>query len=161
MTLDRDPTDRGFGYDRAVSGHFRIDADLARLADLRRFIRQQADAADAPIECLDDLVQAVDEAASNVIVHGYHGGEGWLEIGIRMDDDRFIIEVEDAAPPFDPMTIPAPDLSVPPMARKPGGMGIHLMRESTDALSYRPRPGGGNILTMTRAMRRGRTEEED
>jgi len=33
------------------------------------------------------------------------------------------------------------------------------MRESTDALSYRPRPGGGNILTMSRALQRGRKEE--
>ena len=142
-----------------MSGHLRIDADLARLADVRRFIRQQAAEAHAPVDCLDDLVQAVDEAATNVIVHGYRGGDGWLDISIEIDDDRFIVEIEDAAPPFDPLTIPAPDLSVPPMARKPGGMGVHLMRESTDALSYRPGPGGGNILTMTRALRRGRTDE--
>jgi serine/threonine-protein kinase RsbW len=142
-----------------MSGHLRIDADLDRLADVRRFVRERAAAADAPVECLDDLVQAVDEASTNVIVHGYRGRGGWLEIGIELDDDRFVVEIEDAAPPFDPTTAPEPDLSIPPMARVPGGMGIHLMRESTDALSYRPRPGGGNILTMSRTLRRARKEE--
>jgi anti-sigma regulatory factor (Ser/Thr protein kinase) len=45
------------------------------------------------------------------------------------------------------------------MARKPGGMGVHLIRQSTDGLSYRPRPGGGNILTMVRSLERGPKEE--
>jgi anti-sigma regulatory factor (Ser/Thr protein kinase) len=30
-------------------------------------------------------------------------------------------------------------------------MGVHLMRRATDELSHRPRPGGGNILTMVRS----------
>jgi anti-sigma regulatory factor (Ser/Thr protein kinase) len=38
-------------------------------------------------------------------------------------------------------------------------MGIHLIRESTDAISYRPRPGGGNILTMVRSLEPGRHKE--
>jgi serine/threonine-protein kinase RsbW len=142
-----------------MSEPLRIDADLDRLAEVRRFVRERAAAADAPIECLEDLVQAVDEASTNVIVHGYRGAEGWLQIGVELDDDRFIVTIEDGAPSFDPTLVPEPDLSIPPMARKPGGMGVHLMRASTDALSYRPRPGGGNILTMSRALERGRKEE--
>ena len=42
-------------------------------------------------------------------------------------------------------------MSISPMDRRPGGMGVHLMRACTDAMSYRPRPGGGNILTLVRA----------
>ena len=49
----------------------RIEADLGRLADVRRFIREVATEAGAKVECLEDLVQAVDEAVTNVIVHGY------------------------------------------------------------------------------------------
>src|SRR5262249_41951040 len=59
--------------------------------------------------------------------------------------------LEDAAPVFDPTTVPAPDLSVPPLARKPGGMGVHLMRQCTDTMSHQAHPGGGNILTLVRA----------
>jgi serine/threonine-protein kinase RsbW len=143
----------------APSAHLRIDADLDRLAEVRRFVRERAAAAEAPVECRDDLVQAVDEASTNVIVHGYAGLDGWLDVRIELEDDRLVVTVEDAAPPFDPTALPEPDFTVPPMARKPGGMGVHLMRESTDRLSYRPRPGGGNILTMSRSLQRGRKEE--
>jgi serine/threonine-protein kinase RsbW len=142
-----------------MSQHLRIDADIGRLAEIRRFIREQAATVDAPVECLDDLVQAVDEAATNVIKHGYRGGPGWLEVDVAVEDDRFVVTLEDAARPFDPTTVSAPDLAVPPLARKPGGMGVHLIREATDVVSYRPRPGGGNILTLVRLMKPRRNEE--
>jgi serine/threonine-protein kinase RsbW len=131
----------------------RIDADLDRLAEVREFVRDAAHAAEAPIDCLEDLVQAVDEAATNAIVHGYAGMPGWLEVGAAVEGDRFVVTLEDEAPQFDPTTRPEPDLSVPPLKRKPGGMGVHLIRESTDAVGYRPRPGGGNILTLVRSLR--------
>lgn len=138
----------------------RVRAELGELADVRQFIRDAATAADAPIECMDDLVQAVDEAATNVITHGYEGSPGWIEVGVAVEDDRFVVTLEDAAPEFDPTRVAEPDLTVPPMARKPGGMGVHLMREATDALSHRPRPGGGNILTLVRSRTAGRKEED-
>ncbi|HET9346031.1 MAG TPA: ATP-binding protein [Candidatus Limnocylindrales bacterium] len=137
----------------------RIDAELGELAHVRRFIRQAAADADAPADCLEDLVQAVDEAATNVITHGYEGSPGWLEVSAGVEGDDIVIQLEDAAPEYDPTTRPEPDLSIPPMARVPGGMGVHLIREATDAMTYRPRPGGGNILTMVRSMRPRRKEE--
>ena len=137
----------------------RVEAELAELAHVRRFVREVASDADAPGEICEDLVQAVDEAATNVITHGYEGGPGWLEISAGVEGDDIVIRLEDTAPGFDPTSRPEPDLSVPPMARKPGGMGVHLIRESTDAMTYRPRPGGGNILTLVRSMRPGMKEE--
>jgi len=139
--------------------HLRVRADIDELADVRRFVREAAHEADAPIECLDDLVQAVDEAATNVITHGYRGGPGWLDVEVGLADDRFVVTIEDAAPAFDPTAVPEPDLAVPPLARRPGGMGVHLIREATDELAYRPRPGGGNILTMVRSRGPRRKEE--
>jgi serine/threonine-protein kinase RsbW len=137
----------------------RVDAELGALADVRGFIREAAAAADAPVDCLDDLVQAVDEAATNTVLHGYRGATGWIEVSAAVQGEDFVVRLEDGAPEFDPTTFPEPDLSVPPMARKPGGMGVHLIRRSTDAMAYRPRPGGGNILTLTRSMRPDRKEE--
>ena len=136
-----------------------VDADLGALADVRRFIRETAADAGANVECLEDLVQAVDEAATNAIVHGYRGSAGWLEVEAGVSGADIIVTIEDAAPAFDPTSRPEPDLSIPPMARTPGGMGVHLIREATDSLAYQPRPGGGNILTMVRAMDRAQKED--
>jgi anti-sigma regulatory factor (Ser/Thr protein kinase) len=137
----------------------RVAADLDRLAEIRAFIREAAASADAPIDCLDDLVQAVDEAATNAIVHGYRGRPGWLEVTVGFDGQRFVVTIADEAPPFDPTSYPEPDLAVPPERRKPGGMGVHLIRAATDELSWQARRGGGNILTLIRA-RAARQQEE-
>jgi anti-sigma regulatory factor (Ser/Thr protein kinase) len=63
-----------------------------------------------------------------------------------------VITLEDEAPGFDPTALPDPDMTVPALVRGPGGMGIRLMRMAADELAYRPRDGGGNILTVRRSL---------
>ena len=139
--------------------HLRIPADVERVAEIRGAVREVATACNAEPDCLDDLVQAVDEAATNVIVHGYGGGPGWLDVTVGLVDDRIVVTIEDEAPPFDPTIVAEPDLAVPPERRRPGGMGVHLMRLGTDELTHTPRPGGGNILTMARRLDPRRKED--
>lgn len=115
-------------------------------------VRDTATVGGATGDAIDDLVQAVDEAAANVVTHGYEGREGWLEVSVAIDGPDVVVTVEDAAPAFDPTVAPEPDMDIPATARGPGGMGIHLIRLATDDLDYRPREGGGNILTMRRSM---------
>jgi anti-sigma regulatory factor (Ser/Thr protein kinase) len=130
----------------------RIPADVGRLAEVRSLVREVAIGCGAPVVCIDDLVQAVDEAATNVIVHGYRGRAGWLEVTAEVVGDRIVITLEDEAPTVDPTLVATPDVTVPPERRQPGGMGVHLMRLATDELRHSPRPGGGNILTMARRL---------
>jgi serine/threonine-protein kinase RsbW len=131
---------------------FRIPAELHRLAELRAFVREVARAAGARADAVDDLVQAVDEAATNAIVHGYAGRPGALEVSVAVAGPDLLITLADDAPSFDPTALPDPDMAVPALARGPGGMGVRLMRLACDDLTYRPREGGGNILTMRRAL---------
>ncbi|HET9084750.1 MAG TPA: ATP-binding protein [Candidatus Limnocylindrales bacterium] len=128
-----------------------IPADLERVVDLRATVRELGAGCQAPPDCIGDLVQAVDEAATNVIRHGYKGEPGAIDMTAELKGDDIVITLEDTAPPFDPTAAERPDLSIPPHKRTPGGMGIHLMRLATDSMEHRFRPGGGNILTLTRS----------
>lgn len=130
----------------------RIPADLGRLAEVRALVRDVSRAAGAASDSTDDMVQAVDEAATNTIVHGFSGRPGWLEISIDVVGPDLVVTLQDDAPTFDPTAVPEPDMRVPALVRGPGGMGVHLMRLATDALDYRPRDGGGNVLTLTRSL---------
>lgn len=148
-------------WSAAPERRLRVPAELTRVAEIRAMVRTAVDAIDPDADeaCQDDLVQAVDEAATNTIVHGYAGQPGWLDVRIDRVADRLVITMEDEAPPFDPMTAPEPDLSVPPEARTPGGMGVHLIRQATDDVHHAPRVGGGNILTLSRRLDRHPKEE--
>jgi serine/threonine-protein kinase RsbW len=130
----------------------RIPAELDRLADVRKLVREASRAAGAQPGTVDDLVQAVDEAAANTITHGYAGDAGWIEVTVAVAGDDLVVTVADEAPTFDPTAIPEPDMTVSALVRGPHGMGIHLIRLATDRMTYRPREGGGNILTLTRSL---------
>lgn len=136
-----------------VPATLRIEADVARLKDVRRFIREAAPALGADEGSIVDLVQSVDEWVTNVIVHGYRGLAGPIEIQLLRDGDEVVVRIRDEAPGFDPRTAPAFDPSVPLERRPPGKMGIHLIRELCDRFEHRVPAGGGNEIVLGRARR--------
>ena len=137
----------------------RVSSDLSRLETVRDLVRSVAKEADASDACTADLVQAVDEATTNAIIHGHAGEPGWIEVAVAAKGDKLIVTIADDAPPFDPTSVPTPDLSIHPMERRPGGMGVMLARMCVDEMTYRPRPGGGNILTLVRTFERNGKED--
>jgi serine/threonine-protein kinase RsbW len=142
-----------------IEARLRIPAEVDRLAEVRRVVRETARAAGADQDCVDDMCQAVDEAATNANIHGYRGAPGWVEIAVEVDGPDLVVTVEDAAPAYDPRTLDEPDMTVSALARGPHGMGVHLIRLATDRLAWRPRDGGGNILTMARTLAQRPTED--
>jgi anti-sigma regulatory factor (Ser/Thr protein kinase) len=132
---------------------FEITADLGRLKDVRRFVRERAPAFGADETSLGDLVQAVDEWVTNVIVHGYRGVAGPIEIELDREDDEVVVRVRDKAPAFDPHSAPAFDPSLPLERRPLGKMGIHLIRELCDRFEYRVPAGGGNEIELGRSTK--------
>ena len=137
----------------------RVPAELERLGEVRALVREVGAATGASQDAIDDLVQAVDEAAANAVVHGYAGQPGWIEVTVEDAGSDLVVIVEDAAPTYDPTHVPEPDMTVPALVRGPGGMGLHLIRLATDRVAYRPRAGGGNILTLTRTKERRSKED--
>ena len=105
--------------------------------------------------CDDDLQFAVhlatEEAAANVIMHGYAGlPPGPLTLSVGITDQRVVVSLTDAAPLFSPASAPAPDLAADAAERPIGGLGWHLIRETMDEVRHEALAGGGNRLTLTK-----------
>jgi serine/threonine-protein kinase RsbW len=139
----------------------RVTADPDRLAEVRAFVRAAVADLGGSARAADDLVQAVDEATCNVMVHGYRGAPGEIEIEAAIRGRRIELRVLDRGPVFDPTAMPTPDLSSPPEPRRPGGMGVglQLLRTMTDEVRHDVRPGGGNVLTLVRSFDQPDEEE--
>jgi serine/threonine-protein kinase RsbW len=129
-----------------------FNAVRRNLSAIRDFVEQAAAVLGADLDSIYDMAGAVDEAATNVIIHGYHDQGGPLEIELTRDGDSLVVHMRDSAAAFDPTTVAAPDTTLSLDERPLGGMGIHLIRQYTDAISYRALPGGGNEVTLTRSM---------
>ena len=132
----------------AAPASITIDADLGRLADVRRFIRESAPGLGADESMVRDLVQAVDEWVTNVIRHGYRGQRGPIEVELDRSPSEIEVRIRDAAPAFDPGEAPPFDKDLPLERRPAGKMGIHLIRELSDRFERRESADGGNEVTI-------------
>jgi serine/threonine-protein kinase RsbW len=127
-----------------------IAAEVQDLAAIRQFVEEQAHALNLEQAAVYDLVLAVTEMATNIIVHGYRAKRGVIELEMRQADDSIEVRLRDQAPPFDPTRVPAPDITLPLHKRPFGGMGIHLTKQLMDDMIYRVMPHGGNELTLVK-----------
>lgn len=131
-----------------------IIASLARvidkkdLADIRHFVTVTGTQVSLESNVIAALRQAVDEAVSNILLHGYQGQAGPLRLDIGRKGADLWIRLRDEAPPFDPTQVPPPDSTIPLPLRPPGGLGLPLIRQAIDELRYRPLPDTGNELTL-------------
>jgi serine/threonine-protein kinase RsbW len=135
----------------------RVPADLGRLSEIRDFLRKHASVRPEDRDALEDLVCAVDEAVTNVVVHGYRGEPGDIEIELAQEAHGLIVRLRDQAPPFDPTSTPPPDVASPLEERAVGGLGVHLTRHLVDEMTHRALSPQGNELTLVKriAGRRG------
>lgn len=94
---------------------------------------------------------AVDEAVCNVINHGYaRAPDGRIAVRIWADEmgsPSLRIVIEDDARQVDPSQIRSRNLD----DVRPGGLGVHIIREVMDQVVYEKRPEGGMRLTMTKS----------
>ncbi len=97
------------------------------------------------------VMLAVDEAVTNVMRHGYENQQNqpiWVKL--RPTDHHgnagFTIVVEDLARQVEPDAIRGRDLK----DVRPGGLGVHIIKQVMDHAQYTKREGGGMRLTMAK-----------
>jgi len=134
----------------AQTCRMKTEASLEALEDVRDFVAQAAAKFGLPADAVEDLKVAVDEAATNIVLHGYAGAEGEIEIVVEGHNGSVVLTLVDNAPAFDMEATHGSDLTEPLETRSIGGMGVHLMRALTDSLSHEAPPGGGNRITMVK-----------
>lgn len=98
---------------------------------------------------------ACDEACTNIIEHAYSGEDnGEIYVSWEIGPDDFIVTLRDRGEPFDPAMVPQPDIPFDPDQMEQvqiGGLGLHLMRQVMDKVSFRF-DSNGNTVTMVKRL---------
>jgi anti-sigma regulatory factor (Ser/Thr protein kinase) len=99
------------------------------------------------------IALAVDEALCNVIRHGYQRAADrpiWISIWpLDPAAPGMKLVIEDEARQVDPSQIKSRELT----EIRPGGLGVHIIREVMDSVAFEPREGGvGMRLTMSKRV---------
>jgi serine/threonine-protein kinase RsbW len=125
-------------------------SELARVAGL--LDRLGAERHLAP-EMVADMQVALDEVLTNIAEYAYtENAEHKIHICFRVLDNVLEAVIEDDGAPFDPLAIPAPDVSAPLQERRVGGVGIHFVRSLMDEVAY-DRVGERNRLVLRKRFK--------
>lgn len=133
------------GFVREMS----CDGAMSDVPGLLEFVEAACEEAEIGPDYCFDLTLAVEEAASNVIAHGYKGRGGPLSVRLEVTGDDVTIDLRDRAEPFKPDKIGPPDARTPLEDRPVGGLGLLLMHGLMDEIHYESLPDG-NLLTMVK-----------
>lgn len=133
---------------------FAIHARLEQLARVRRHVEHLACEIGFDEYARGQLVLAIDEALTNVIRHGYGGAcDQPIEITLQTvlcptRGTGVVVVIRDYGRQVDPATIKGRPLD----EIRPGGLGVHIIREVMDEAEYSCPAGGGMQLRLCKYL---------
>jgi len=111
-------------------------SELRQMAAVRTLVRDlcgRAWGAGVDEEALAQLELAVDEAASNVILHAYDGKPDVpFEVEVAADRDGVSVTLYHRGQPFDPGAVRAPSFD----GSRESGFGLYIIRQAVDELNF-------------------------
>lgn len=131
----------------------RVAACVDRIAEVRDFVSGMAEQVGLDERAVYHCELSIDEAITNIIEHGYQGGDpnAVIEIGCAVEENDFVITVIDESPAFDPLEHIDPNPAQSLEERLPGGWGIFFIKKMMDDVNY-TYSNGRNKLVMQKTV---------
>lgn len=137
-----------------------VDNRLDNLSVISDFIGKSLRQVGAGDKSIAEVQLAVDEACSNIILYAYSGRKGIVKLVVELAGDDLIVTIRDTGKPFDPTSVPPPDLEADLNERKIGGLGMYFMKTVMDEVSYSFDAEDGNKLTMRKHLTAKNSDSE-
>jgi len=121
-------------------------SEASALAEVRSRLRGFLSAAELGEDEAGRLVLAIDEACTNIIRHA-HGGEAKpVRLTMECRAGKLVFILIDQGGPCDPELIRGRSLR----EVRPGGLGVHIIREVFDVVDYAPMETGTRLTLEKR-----------
>ena len=126
-----------------------FEASIEKLPEVLEFAEEQMNKADCPMKVVIQVNIALEEIFVNVAHYAYPDGAGAAKIGIEAGDGKVTVRIEDNGFPFDPLEHSDPDVTLSIEERGIGGLGIYMVKQSMDEVTY-SYENGKNVLTFVK-----------
>jgi serine/threonine-protein kinase RsbW len=134
-----------------VSGEFRREIDA--IGEVFAFLETFADGHEIDEKTAFCINLVVEELFTNMVRHNQGGGDR-ITVSLERRNDRVHLELVDIdVEPFDPNTAEVPPVDAGIAERRPGGLGIYLVRKMVDDLNYNYEPEGRRMrIKVTKTL---------
>lgn len=113
-----------------------FDRSLDSLGEVFSFLRGVAETFSLDERTAFSVNMAVEELFTNMIKYGARADDA-IVVGLEKTNSQLVIRLVDTdSEPFDLTDLQAIDTSAPLEERRPGGLGIHLVKCVMDEVSY-------------------------
>jgi anti-sigma regulatory factor (Ser/Thr protein kinase) len=130
----------------------RIENDLSEIAKVDEKLDEFAEQFGVPPAIAATFHIIFDDLLNNVISYGYNDEQRhFIDISLKLTASGLTVSIADDGVPFNPLAETAPDTTLSIEDRPIGGMGIHLVINMVDDISYQ-RTADKNVLTLTKSF---------
>ena len=130
----------------------RIKNQVSELEKVAHFIEELGEELGLSMELQMNLNLVMEEMVSNVIFYAYpQGVEEEIELLAKSDGKELTFVLSDKGREFDPTMKDDADPNVNPAERDLGGMGIFIVKNIMNEVTYQ-RLEGKNLLTMKKGI---------
>ncbi len=128
---------------------------LNRLEEIRRVIEAFGaftESHSIPDSARRSVNVALDELLNNTISYAFDDdADHMISVRVELSGDRLNVTLCDDGAPFNPFAVAAPDSTLTVEERPIGGLGIHLVQNVMDEVSYHRRPRE-NVVSLTKYL---------
>ena len=129
-----------------------IKNKVSELEKVARFVEEIGEELGLSMELQMNLNLVREEMVTNVIFYAYpQDEEADIELLAKSDGKELTFVLSDQGKEFDPTAKEDTDLDVNPADRELGGMGIFIVKNIMNKVTYQ-RLEGKNLLTMTKGI---------
>ena len=129
----------------------RIPAKLEGMDVVLGFVSYLLDVNGCSPKARKQLRMAMEELYVNVALYAYSAQDGWAEIHGAVADGTATFRLIDGGAPFDPLAKDDPDIELSGEERGIGGLGIFMVKNMVDEVTYEY-TGGCNRLTLRKRI---------
>src|SRR5688572_27596401 len=133
---------------------YKVGCSIENLKGVRDFIRGSLKKHNVPDLEVSEMVLALDEMCSNLMIHAHHCNPDELfELHIDVEKDNPVIfEIIDDGSAFDINQFSEPELGNLVHEKRKGGLGIRLVKSIMDTIEYQ-HSSGKNICRLIKKVK--------
>lgn len=132
---------------------YKVGCSIENLKGVRDFIRTSLKHHGAPDLEISEIVLALDEMCSNLMIHAHHcNPDDLFELHIKINEDEPVVfEIIDDGTVFDINKFSEPGLDNIILEKRKGGLGIRLVKSIMDKVEYN-KQSGKNICRLVKIV---------
>lgn len=136
------------------SKELNLEATIENIGTVMQFVKAELVSVQCPKKVILQIGGAIDEIFGNIVHYAYGDTTGMATVRLEIDSARSVVMLTfiDQGVPFNPLSVKTPDIMLPAKKRKKGGLGIYLVKETMDEISYEFEDGK-NILTIKKGWK--------